>query len=65
MATSIDPTSCRAAGKRVVSVAALIYYLQRAPTISKLSIPVSGAFLKGNNLAILNKTFFYKKWIVR
>ncbi|ASF41238.1 hypothetical protein CEH05_19545 [Halobacillus halophilus] len=33
------------AGKRVVSVAALIYCLQRTPTISKLSLQVMGAYV--------------------
>ncbi|SFG21426.1 hypothetical protein SAMN05216353_12822 [Halobacillus alkaliphilus] len=42
MATSIDPTSCRAAGKRVVSVASPSLYEQRTLDILKLSLKVYG-----------------------
>ncbi len=52
MATSIDPTSCRAAGKRVVSVAKPSLYEQRTRIISKLSLPQSGRLCKNAYLTI-------------
>ncbi|SFG25534.1 hypothetical protein SAMN05216353_13047 [Halobacillus alkaliphilus] len=45
VATSIVPSSCRAAGKRVVFVASPSLYEQWAQDISKLSLQLTGPFV--------------------